>query len=201
MFGYIYVYTFGDTRIYTKPGHYPWVFVYNCVEVKDMNKSYVYAIVILTIVWLVLRENFSLYDAVAGVVIGICTMYFYHRFLPYNKTLDKMKDINYFRLLIYFVFLIEQIYVTGFYVIKLIIMGAKMDIVHLKTKITNDALRVILANSVTLTPGSISLELDNDKLTVLWIRKKNDTRSNIDELDKSLKGFLESKLLQAEKRR
>ena len=159
-----------------------------------MRKGKIYSAVILTFVWIILRETFSLFSVIAGVILSIGCLYFYHKYLP----LKQIENIRYPRLILYVFYLIGQIYASGFYVIGLIIKGASIDIIELKTKITNESLKVLLADSITLTPGSILLDLEDEKLTLLCLKRKNDTR-DLEAMDNFLKGHLENQLLKVQK--
>ena len=82
---------------------------------------------------------------------------------------------------------------------KMILFGKpRADILETHTTITNRALRVILADSVTLTPGSVLLDLSEDKITVVMLRDKRDSE-NPENADELIKGGLEKKLLKAQK--
>ena len=158
-------------------------------------KDAAYTIAVLAIGWIILREYFSPWALLVGVLLGVGCVYFYHKFLPER---DDGSKIHYFRLVVYLIFLFGQIYKAGLFVIKVILTGAKADIVQVKTTLTNESLRVILANSITLTPGSILLDLTDDTFTLLWLREKNDNRSP-DVADAVLKNDLEAQLLKVQK--
>ena len=159
-----------------------------------MSRNNIYSIVILIFVWIVLRETFSLSSLIVGIVLSIGCLYFYHKFLP----LKQVENIKYHRLILYVFYLIGQIYVSGLYVIGLIFKGASVDIIDLKTKITNESLKILLADSITLTPGSILLVLKDDTLTLLCLKRKNDTR-DLKAMDDFLKGHLENQLMKVQK--
>lgn len=42
-------------------------------------------------------------------------------------------------------------------------------VVHFRTRLRSDLARIILANSITLTPGTLTLDLDDDHLIVHWL--------------------------------
>ena len=48
-----------------------------------------------------------------------------------------------------------------------------------RTNLQEEYQRVLLANSITLTPGTITADLTDNKLTVLWINKTTDTPEQI----------------------
>jgi multicomponent Na+:H+ antiporter subunit E len=45
---------------------------------------------------------------------------------------------------------------------------ANPRIVHFRTRLKSDLARMTLANSITMTPGTITLDLNDDHLTVHW---------------------------------
>jgi len=64
-------------------------------------------------------------------------------------------------------------------------------IVKLKTKLTNDHDKLLLANAITLTPGTITLELNNDELYVHVLSIKSLDRAIlqreiVDEMERAL---------------
>jgi len=62
-------------------------------------------------------------------------------------------------------------------------------IVHFRTRLKSELARVILANSITLTPGTLTLDLDEDHLVVHWLNAKT-THSHY--AGKLIKGHFES---------
>ena len=47
-------------------------------------------------------------------------------------------------------------------------------IVRVKTRLTSPVGRMVLANSITLTPGTLSVDIDGDTLFVHWINVESD---------------------------
>ena len=130
-----------------------------------------------------------------GIAISGGVVYFYRKYLPLNK----ITGVSFLKLAMYSFYLVGQIYIAGFNAIKLILTDAKADIVVVKTKITNELLRVALANSITLTPGTVSLELKDETITVLRLREITGDSQDLTDADESVKGKLERKLLKAQK--
>ena len=159
-----------------------------------MNKSHIYKVVILTFMWIMFREQFSPRTLAVGTVLGAGCVYFYYKYLPLNRP----DNISFFRAAIYLFYLLGQIYLSGFYVIKLIFKGAKADVVNVKTKLESEAMKIMLADSITLTPGTITLGLNDDgSLDVLWLREKDDNRDT--DIDDIIKGNLERHLIKVQK--
>jgi len=160
-----------------------------------MSKGNVIIVLVLTIVWIILVESLSFIAIGTGIAISVACVFFAKKYLP----LDKIKGVNFNKLATYPFFLIGQIFSSSIYVSKIILFGAKTDIVEVETSIENDSLRVMLADSVTLTPGSLLLELNNGKMTILWLRGKDAPDvAQVTDADKQIMGKLEKKLIMAQ---
>ena len=166
---------------------------------QHFSKNSLYIIIILSIAWVLLSENFSLTVAVTGIIISICCVFFSFRFLPAERT----ANINIFRLIIYLLYLAGHIYLAAFNSIKLVFMGHNesiaVNVIEVKTQISKSFLRTMLAISITLTPGSISLDLKNDIITVLLLSEKKYDLQDKEKAAISIKNSLEKILLKAEK--
>ena len=76
---------------------------------------------------------------------------------------------NIFKLVRYFVFLVVEIYRANIAVVKLILNPkwiVEPELQTFKTKLQTPLGRVLLANSITLTPGTITVQMEEDELVV-----------------------------------
>ena len=166
---------------------------------QRFSKNNLYFIILLSIAWVLLSENISISIAVTGIIISICCVFFSFRFLPVERTVN----INLFRLVIYLLYLAGHICIAAFSTIKLVFMGRNekiaVNVIEVKTQISKSFLRTILAISITLTPGSISLDLKNDIITVLLLSEKKYDLQDKENAAMSIKNTLEKVLLKAEK--
>ena len=73
------------------------------------------------------------------------------------------------RLLAYLPWLLKEIWVANIQVVKLVLDPAlPIDpvIIRVRTRFSSDFARTTLANSITLTPGTITLDVDGDDVLV-----------------------------------
>lgn len=71
---------------------------------------------------------------------------------------------------VFLVVLVLNMYVASFKVLWQILRGRiNPGVVHFRTKLRTDVARVALTSSITLTPGTITLHLDDDHLIVHWL--------------------------------
>ena len=148
----------------------------------------------LTFIWIILRESIQVSAVIQGVIISIGCLYFSNRYFP----LEKIADVNFFKLILYPFYLIGQVYIFSILVVKMIIFGARVEIIELETKLTSSALKAILGDSINLTPSTILLDLKDEKIPILWLRGKDDPEST-EEADATIKDGFEKRLLNAQK--
>ena len=149
----------------------------------------------MTLVWIILMENLNLITLIIGVAVAWACLMYSNKFLP----LKKLEKVNFLRLITYPFYLMGQIYASGLYVIRIIFTGERVDVVKVKTKLKAEVLRVILADSITLTPGSILLDLNDDTLTLIWLRPKTEPDPEITrDADERLKNKLENQIIKAD---
>ena len=73
----------------------------------------------------------------------------------------------------YLLLLVFRLYVSSFKVLYQVFRGRiNPRIVHFRTRLKSDLARVLLTNSITLTPGTITLDLKDDHLIVHWLDAK-----------------------------
>lgn len=103
-----------------------------------------------------------------GVIVSALITLFASKFMGYSsaRMLAGLKKTG--RALAYGLFLVKEIVAANIAVIKLIYSGKELEplLVRFNTGLDSDAARVLLANSITLTPGTITVELEGDELWV-----------------------------------
>lgn len=124
-------------------------------------------IVILTIAWIILFEQISLFVIITGLVASFLVTEFTDRFLL-KENYEHSYVIGFGTLIKYVGRLIYEIYVAGFSVIPAIFTGkADVQIIRVKTKLQDELLIDLVANAITLTPGSVTLNKKGRNLYVL----------------------------------
>ena len=131
-------------------------------------------IILLFLLWVMLNGRFSadsgmLQIVIVGIAVAVFAYWFAHKALGYTikaelKILKKAPI-----LLAYFFLLVKEIIVANFQMIK-IVLNKNFEIhpvlVKIKVPLQTRLARVILANSITLTPGTITAELQDDEFII-----------------------------------
>ena len=121
----------------------------------------------LLVLWLVFG-GVSVTSLVLGVVVSALITVFAAKFMGYSsaRMLAGLRKSG--RAIAYGLFLLKEIAAANLAVIKMIYSGKEPEpvLVRFNAGLKSDAARVLLANSITLTPGTITVELEGDGLWV-----------------------------------
>lgn len=133
--------------------------------------QYVLFFLICLIIWFGLTFKFTLAYLVIGIIVSlITTIVFGKHFLKDWKKF--LNPLRYFWLLIYIpVFLWECIKANFDVAYRVLHPGLpiKPGIVKVKTNLKTEIAKVFLANSITMTPGTLAVDLIEDTLYIHWI--------------------------------
>lgn len=135
--------------------------------------------------WLIMSGMFDLFHISLGVLSVIAVLWFNSKLRNHNffdEREHKASDIKVFRFFYYPLFLIWEIMHASFRVAFLIVhpkMPIKTGIIKFRTNLPNMNARVLLGNSITLTPGTVTIHIKGDTFLVHSLTNKNDV-SHID---------------------
>ena len=122
----------------------------------------------LLVLWLVFAGSITVSNLVLGTLISGLITLFCHFFMGYSSKafFAGLKKLG--SLLHYFVVLLSEIIKSNIAVIKMIYSKTppKPNLVRFKTKLKSDAMKVLVANSITLTPGTYTVVLEDDTYAV-----------------------------------
>ena len=160
-----------------------------------MTKMYIYIAVLLTIAWIIVGESTHWMIISSGVLVSLICIISMKKLLP----LAPIKDICLIRLTLYPLFILGPIFSDAFYVFKTIFKNAKTEELTVTTEIKHPFLRVLLANSIAITPGSLPVSLKEESLHCIWIRAVDEPVKDLKDPADALKGSLERYIKKMEK--
>ena len=130
------------------------------------------ALFILTFLfWLLLTFSLSHANLVAGAVAALITSLLFTKYF-FSNVVKFIQPVRYFWLLIYLVIFTWECIKANFDVAYRVLhpaMPIKPGIVKVKLDLHSDFAKTMLANSITMTPGTISVDIIDDNLFVHWI--------------------------------
>lgn len=130
---------------------------------------------IFFLIWVIFNGQLTLEIAAFGVVIAGLMYLFICKFMHYNPQMDLILCKKFFLIIQYVFVLVKEIIKANFAVIRMI-MSSRYEIepavVKFKTTLKSPSARIMLANSITLTPGTITVSLEGDEYVVHCLDKE-----------------------------
>lgn len=125
--------------------------------------------VVFFLLWIIFNGRVTTEIVIFGLVIAAALYWFVCRFMDYSprRELEYLKKGGY--LLQYLYHLIREIITANFVTMRLICSAGKVvepAVVVFETHFKNDTSRFLLANSITLTPGTITVAVEGDRFIV-----------------------------------
>lgn len=121
--------------------------------------------------WMLLTDRLYWQNIIMGIVASLITTLIFGRYFLKNYK-KFFNPVRYFYLFIYIIFLIWECIKANFDVAYRVLhpaMPVKPGIVKVRLELKSDLARTILANSITMTPGTISVDIVDDYIYVHWI--------------------------------
>lgn len=153
-------------------------------EENHKVKNFSYLFIFLLVIWITLTSSLEIQEIIAGIIVCLLLS------LTLNRNYQKIglptvsiKKVAF--IIIYIVVLFKEIIIANIDVAYRIIhpkMPINPGIVIIKTELKQDLAKMILANSITLTPGTFTLDIIEDKLLIHWINVKTENTDKATEL-------------------
>jgi len=141
-------------------------------------KNFLYLFIFLLVIWVILTNTFKIEELLTGILVSVILA------LMLSKNYQKIgfpplgiKRIIYFVIFIFV--LLKEIVKANFDVAYRVLhpkMPIKPGIVIIKTELKQDFAKMILANSITLTPGTFTLDIKGDELLIHWIYVRSEKK-------------------------
>lgn len=130
--------------------------------------------VLFFLIWIIFNGQITLEIAIFGVIISAAMYWFICKFFGYSPKREKINFKLFIMAIRYIFILIWEIIKANIVVIGLI-MNSRNEIepaiVRFHTDLKTESAKVLLANSITMTPGTITASLDGDEYVVHCLDK------------------------------
>ena len=140
-------------------------------EAPHRVRNFTYLFFILFVIWLALTSSFHWQEVSVGVFLSlVLALMLNRRYVDLGLPTLSLKKIGYS--VVYVAVLFKEIFAANFDVAYRVLhpkMPIKPGIVVIKTGLKQDIAKLILANSITLTPGTFTLDIQDDRLLIHWI--------------------------------
>lgn len=127
--------------------------------------------VILFVLWMLLVWSLDIQGVVAGAIVALLFAFVVSGLLP-DRAERLFSPIRWFWGLAHLAILCYWIVLANLDVLYRVLhpnLPIRPGIVKVKTTLTSDEAKTFLANSITLTPGTLTVDIIGDTLYVHWI--------------------------------
>lgn len=153
---------------------------------------------LLNLTWCILNEDFSLRAIFIGFIASIITVLLVRLLFSDNDDIKNYR-IPPFLFIRYLLVLFYQIMRSGIHTVFAILKNeVNPVVVELHTDLHNHWFQCLIANSITLTPGTVTIDKTDHSLRVLWLYPTTD---NKDEQAEIIFGAFERLLKKGDLRR
>ncbi|MDE6951577.1 MAG: Na+/H+ antiporter subunit E [Lachnospiraceae bacterium] len=125
--------------------------------------------IVLLLIWFIFNGKITWELTILGVILCAGIYFFMCRFMDFSLK----KDVALVRLSVFFLYytgiLVTEIVKSNIEVMRLVLTDKEIVepvIIEYNTRLKTRLGRVILANSITLTPGTITISLEEDQLII-----------------------------------
>ena len=130
--------------------------------------------IVYFLLWIVFNERLTVEVTLLGAAVSALVYWFTVKFMDYSPKKEWRAVRKAGRALKYAANLLFEIIKANFGVMRFIISPkyeVEPQLVYIKTKLKKDVSRTILANSITLTPGTITVSAEDDLMCVHCLDK------------------------------
>ncbi|MEN8120889.1 MAG: Na+/H+ antiporter subunit E [Bacteroidota bacterium] len=143
-------------------------------KISNISK-FIFTWLIIFILWLAFTTSFELYEIITGLSISlIISSLTYKSFTTRGvKGLSPIKLIFVAKYLVVFLIALVK---ANFHVAKIVLspsLPINPGIVEFESKLDSDFAKMILANSITLTPGTLSVDVIDNRFYIHWLEVKD----------------------------
>ncbi|MBE0651575.1 MAG: Na+/H+ antiporter subunit E [Bacteroidales bacterium] len=135
------------------------------------SKNYLIMIITLFITWLLLNNSLQTQVIISGAVISLVLPAFFCGKCEAFTQLRLTPKALLYSVLFFFTFLVALVKSNLDVAYRVLAPSLPINpgIVEVKTKLKSKIGRIILADAITLTPGTFTLEVSGDSMFIHWI--------------------------------
>ncbi len=138
--------------------------------------KYVTVFILSLLFWLLLTFNLTIPNLIVGSLASMLCSAIFSR-MYFSNVGKFLQPHRYFWFLVYLVIFIWECIKANFDVAYRVLhpaMPIKPGIVKVKTTLKSDFAKTLLANSITMTPGTITVDIIGDEFYIHWIYVRSD---------------------------
>lgn len=121
----------------------------------------------LFLFWMVLAATFDYRQLISGIILSIFSVFISEKIFK-RIGVDHVRMVSIWRILWFSQIVIGEIFIAAYKHIIRIIKGDDVaEIFDVELNVTNELSIALISNAITLTPGTMTLRIYGNKITVL----------------------------------
>lgn len=160
----------------------------------DRKYSFLKGLMLYMIFWIILAEKLNIQVILIGLLITVIIGFYSFKMKNESIPGKRYQILGKSKLRMdYILLLIKEIIIASIQVAKIVLsreLKISPSVIKFRTRLKKDLSKMILANSITLTPGTLTIEVKGDEFTVHCISK--------DQIDDVMNSKFEDLLLKIE---
>lgn len=161
-------------------------------EIRTINRILI-TFFFLFALWLLFTFSLDPFSLLLGSIFSlIISMFTYDLFIEKEEKIYKGILPRFEFFLLYIFVVLWEIYLASFNVVyQIITMNINPGIIKIRTRLKSKLAQALLSNSITLTPGTVTIDLQKDHLYIHWLTVKT---LNSHKAARIIKGSYEAQL-------
>ncbi len=128
--------------------------------------------IVLFVMWMAFVASLDPQEIVTGLVVGFFATFVSRASIVGEQPAKWLSPKRWFYFILYTFYFIKELTVANLDVAYRVIhpkLPINPGIVRVKTKLKSPMAKLVLANSITMTPGTITVDINDDTLYIHWI--------------------------------
>ncbi len=145
--------------------------IYNMQSSTITASKFLYNWLLMFVIWLGFTTSLQTPELITGAIVSLSVVLITAKYFSCCG-LDIFLPKKLFYIFKYFVVFLVALFKANFDVARRVIspsLPINPGIVEFETKLTNEFAKMVLANSITLTPGTLSVDLVGNRFYIHWI--------------------------------
>lgn len=131
---------------------------------------------IMMVFWVTMSGMFDAFHLSLGVISCLLVAHFSHELLFPKGNYSWLRDL--FALILYLPFLFKEIVLSNLQVAYIVLHPRMLELIDpqlvvFRSKLTRPIAKVTLGQSITLTPATITVSIDDDRFTVYCLTRSS----------------------------
>ncbi|MCT4660690.1 MAG: Na+/H+ antiporter subunit E [Tissierellales bacterium] len=121
--------------------------------------------------WMILESSFSIESLVKGIIVASIVLLFSNKIFK-NNDVKYLKGQAIWRTIWFLEIVMVEMFKAAFqHIVRIMIGDDTPVILEVELEFKDPFITMLIANAITLTPGTITLKVEGSKLTVLGFAK------------------------------